>query len=65
MVESAKAADRPPNYSRPLFFLKCPNAKPRSLSGLGNQSENSAVRDQILPVSKVNSCSIDRENGEI
>src|SRR6185369_4913722 len=37
----------------------------RSLSDLGNRSENSAGRDQILPILKVNSCSIDRKSSEI
>jgi len=42
-----------------------PGCGTRSLSGLGKHSDNSAVRDQILPILKVNSCSIDRESGEI
>ena len=37
----------------------------RSLSDLGNRSKNSAGRGQILSISKVNSCSIDQESGEI
>ena len=37
----------------------------RSLSDLGNQSENSAGRGQILSILQVNSCSIDQESGEI
>src|SRR6266571_333353 len=37
----------------------------RSLSDLGNRSENSAGRGQILSILKVNSCSIDQESGEI
>jgi len=37
----------------------------RSLSGLGNLSENSAGRGQILTILKVNSCSIGQESGEI
>src|SRR5512140_3296691 len=38
---------------------------PRSLSDLGNRSENSVGRGQILSILKVNSCSIDQESGEI
>ena len=37
----------------------------RSLSDLGNQSENSAGRGQILSILPVTSCSIDQESGEI
>jgi hypothetical protein len=42
-----------------------PFLSPRSLSDLGNRSENSAGRGQILSILKVNSCSIDQESGEI
>jgi hypothetical protein len=37
----------------------------RSLSDLGNPSENLAERGQILSILKVNSRSIDQESGEI
>src|SRR6266568_4285187 len=37
----------------------------RSLSDLGNRSENSAGRGQILSILQVNSCSIDQESGGI
>jgi hypothetical protein len=37
----------------------------RSLSDLGNRSENSTERGQILPILQVNSRSIDQESGEI
>jgi hypothetical protein len=36
-----------------------------SLSDLGSRSENSAGREQILSILKVNSRSIDRKSGEI
>jgi hypothetical protein len=47
-----------------IFFLTADNHI-RSLSDLGNRSENSAGRGQILSILKVNSCSIDQESGEI
>src|SRR6266571_1287312 len=37
----------------------------RSLSDLGNRSENSYGRGQILSILQVNSCSIGQESGEI
>src|SRR6266581_5890564 len=37
----------------------------RSLSDLGNRSENLAGRGQILSILQVNSCSIDQESGGI
>ena len=44
-----------------LFYL----IASRSLSDLDNRSENLTGRGQILSILKVNSCSIDRKNGEI
>jgi hypothetical protein len=41
------------------------SALPSSLSDLKNRSENSAGREQILPVLQVNSHSIDQKSGEI
>ena len=41
------------------------STKTRSLSDLGNQSENSTGRGKILSILKVNSRSIDQESGEI
>jgi len=38
---------------------------PRSLSDLGNRSENSAGRGQILSILQGNSCSIDQKSGGI
>jgi hypothetical protein len=49
----------------PVETVNIVPAVERSLSDLGNQSENSAVRDQILPIFKVNSCSVDQGSGEI
>src|SRR6185369_7949335 len=45
--------------------IRHPCPFPRSLSDLGNRSENSDGREQILSILKVNSCSIDQESGEI
>ena len=49
-------------YCTPSAPLSSP---PRSLSDLGNRSENSAGRGQILSILRVNSRSIDQESGEI
>ena len=48
-------------------FISKPSLKAdlRSLSDLGNRSENLAGRGQILSILQGNSCSIDQESGEI
>jgi hypothetical protein len=48
-----------PHYA--IAYAKIQNA--RSLSDLGNRSENSAGRGQILTILKVNSCSIGQKSG--
>ena len=52
-------------YENYRIISRCPGEMPSSLSDLKNRGENSAGREQILPVLQVNSHSIDQKSGEI
>jgi hypothetical protein len=54
-----------PGAVRILIGVWEPLTIPRSLSDLGNRSENSAGRGQILSILQGNSCSIAQKSGEI